>query len=92
VPASKQQGSVEPSLPAIVVSGDGDRLALAGVLEIVTLAQARDSLKKWSEQGPSRALDIAGLESIDTPGALLLCGLRDKGVELTASAPSTSRC
>lgn len=70
-------------MPAIVVSGDGDRLALAGVLEIVTLAQARNSLKKWSEQGPSRALDIAGLDSIDTPGALLLCGLRDKGVELT---------
>lgn len=34
-------------------------------------------------QGPSRTLDIAGLDSLDTPGALFLCGLRNKGVELT---------
>ncbi|OYZ59053.1 MAG: hypothetical protein B7Y21_00435 [Hydrogenophilales bacterium 16-61-112] len=27
-------------------------------------------------------LDIAGLDGLDTPGALFLCGLRDKGVEL----------
>ena len=67
----------------IVVSGDGDQLALAGALDIGTLAEARKSLKKWSRQGPSRSLDIARLESLDTPGALFLCGLRDKGVELT---------
>jgi len=28
-------------------------------------------------------LDVAGLDSLDTPGALFLCGLRDKGVKLT---------
>ena len=67
----------------MVVSGDGDRLALAGALEIATLDQARNSLKQWSKQGPSRTLDIAGLASLDTPGALFLCGLRDKGVKLT---------
>jgi phospholipid/cholesterol/gamma-HCH transport system permease protein len=83
VPANKQQGSADPSPPTVVVSGDGDRLALAGALEIVTLAEARNSLKKWSKQGPSRSLDVAGIDSLDTPGALFLCGLRDKGVKLT---------
>ncbi len=83
VPANKQQISATSSPPTIVVSGDGDRLALAGELEIATLAEAKTSLKKWSKQGSSRALDIAGLDSLDTPGALFLCGLRDKGVELT---------
>ncbi len=83
VPASKQQVSAEPSPPTIVVSGDGDHLALAGALEIVTLTAAKNALKQWSKPGPSRALDIAKLDSLDTPGALFLCGLRDKGVELT---------
>ncbi len=67
----------------IVVGGDGDQLSLAGALDIGTLAEARKSLKKWSRQGPSRSLDIARLENLDTPGALFLCGLRHKGVELT---------
>lgn len=83
VPANQQQASADPSPPTIIVSGDGDRLALTGTLEIVTLAEAKNSLRKWSKQGPSRALDIAGLDRLDTPGALFLCGLRDKGVELT---------
>jgi phospholipid/cholesterol/gamma-HCH transport system permease protein len=83
VPASNQQALAAPSPPRLVVSGDGDRLALAGALDIGTLAEARTSLKKLSEQGPSRSLDIAKLEGLDTPGALFLCGLRDKGVELT---------
>ena len=83
VPASKPEAPADPSRRALVVSGDGDRLALAGSLDIRTLAEARISLKKWSKKGPSRSLDIAGLESLDTPGALFLCSLRDKGVDLT---------
>jgi phospholipid/cholesterol/gamma-HCH transport system permease protein len=83
VPKNKQQISADPSGPTVVVSGDGDRLALAGALDIVTLAAARNSLKKWSRQGPSRSLDVAKLDSLDTPGALFLRGLRDKGVKLT---------
>lgn len=82
VPITKQQVLAEPSPPTVVVSGDGDRLALTGALEIATLAEANILLKKWSKQGSSRALDIAKLDSLDTPGALFLCGLRDKGVEL----------
>ena len=83
VPANKQQASADRSPPTVVVSGDGVRLALAGALVISTLAEARNSLKKWPKQGGSRSLDVAGLDSLDTPGALFLCGLRDKGVKLT---------
>ena len=83
VPASKQQAPADTSPPTLVVSGDGDQLALAGALGIGTLAEAKDSLQKWSKQGPARSLDVAKLDSLDTPGALFLCGLRHKGVKLT---------
>ena len=83
VSLSKQPASEGPSRQAAVVSGDGDQLALAGALDIGTLAEARNSLEKWSKHGPSRSLDLAKLENLDTPGALFLCGLHDKGVELT---------
>src|SRR5512140_3425371 len=78
----EQQTAADPSPPALVVSGDGDRLALAGALNANTLAEARNSLKQWSKQGPSRTLNVAKLDSLDTPGALFLCALRDNGVEL----------
>lgn len=81
--ANHRQASAAPPPPAVVVSGDGDRLALAGALEISTLTAARTSLKQWSKPGASRSLNVAKLDSLDTPGALFLCGLRDKGVELT---------
>ena len=48
-----------------------------------TLLAAEHSLQAWSTQGPSRQLDVTRLNSLDTPGALFLCGLRDKGVTLT---------
>ncbi len=83
VSADKRQASATPARPTVVVSGDGDRLVLAGTLEISTLVDARNSLEKWSKQGPSCSLNVAKLENLDTPGALYLCGLRDKGVELT---------
>lgn len=82
VPVNKQPLSTAPSPPTVAVSSDGDHLALAGVLEIATLAEARHALQKWSGHASSRVLDIAGLDSIDTPGALFLCDLRTHGVEL----------
>ena len=82
-PASKQQVAAKPAPPTVVVSGDGDQLALAGTLDRVTLAEARAALKPWSGKGSSRTLDIARLDNLDTPGALFLCGLRDQGVDLT---------
>ena len=65
-----------------VVSGDGNQLTLTGALEVSTLVEARRSLKTLSTAGSSRSLDVAKLDDLDTPGALLLCGLRDSGVEL----------
>ena len=82
MPSNKQRASAGPYPPAVVVSGDGDRLALAGALEIATLDEARKTMKHWSKPGPSRSLNVAKLDSLDTPGALLLCDLRDQGVEL----------
>jgi len=66
----------------VVVSGEGDRLALTGALDLATLADARKSLKQWSKRGTARSLDVAKLDRLDTPGALFLCGLVDKGVKL----------
>jgi phospholipid/cholesterol/gamma-HCH transport system permease protein len=79
--------SLSPPQSSIAVSGDGNHLALAGALEIATLETLRNLLPNWSRKGRSRTLDLSRLESIDTPGALYLCGLRDKGVELTAVRP-----
>lgn len=75
--------SAASASPTIAISGDGDRLALAGVLDIRTLGVAENSLKQRLKQRKSRALDLGKLSGLDSPGALFLCGLRDKGVELT---------
>ena len=73
--------------PGLAISGDGDRLALEGVLDIHALTELRRSLQHWQKQGRGgharRTLDLGKLSGLDTPGALFLCELRDKGVELT---------
>ena len=71
------------STPAFAVSGEGDRLALEGALDVRTLASATESLQRQVKQRKLRALDVDKLEELDTPGALLLLGLAGKGVELT---------
>src|SRR5207244_119792 len=86
------------------VSGEGDRLALEGVLDIHTLPEAQRSLRQALKQRKKGALDLANLSGLDTPGALFLCGLGDKGVTFTGvradpralascapTAPKTSR-
>jgi phospholipid/cholesterol/gamma-HCH transport system permease protein len=82
VSAEATQASADRVRPTVVISGDGDRLSLEGSLEIATLAEARAGLKKAQAL---RTLDISKLERIDTPGALFLCGLREKKVELTGT-------
>ena len=67
----------------IAVSGEGDRLALEGVLDIHTLPEAQRSLRQALKQRKKGALDLANLSGLDTPGALFLCGLGDKGVAFT---------
>lgn len=69
----------EPATQTFAITGDGDRLALEGVLDIHTLSEAEAALKERK----SGALDLAKLSGLDTPGALFLCGLREKKVELT---------
>src|SRR5687767_59300 len=73
----------QPAAPAIAVTGDGERRMLEGVLDIHTVAQARKALGQWLEESKARALDLGKLSGLDTPGALFLCGLRAKQVELT---------
>jgi phospholipid/cholesterol/gamma-HCH transport system permease protein len=79
----KQQTSTDPLPSTIVVRDNGGQLALAGDLGIRTLAEARNALKQLPKQGAKRSLDLAELDNLDTPGALFLCGLRDKGLTLT---------
>ena len=70
----------------LAVRGDGDRLTLEGALEIATIAEATRALAQWLREragGRHRALDLGSLTGLDSPGALLLCELRKKGVELT---------
>jgi phospholipid/cholesterol/gamma-HCH transport system permease protein len=63
---------------ALAVHADGDRWALDGALDIHTLSVAASALKP----GPPASLDIAALQRLDTPGALLLHRLRGQGVRL----------
>ncbi|HMC15857.1 MAG TPA: ABC transporter permease [Albitalea sp.] len=67
-----------PPEPAITLAADGDRAALAGVLGVHTLADARAQLK----QQRAHLLDLSNLAGLDTPGALWLCELRDGGMRL----------
>lgn len=82
-----QRASSQPPSPLFAVTEYGDRLALKGTLDIRTLAEAEESLKQRWKNHESRALDIGELDTLDTPGALLLCGLRDQDVELTRIRP-----
>ena len=74
-------------LPDFDVSGEGSNLRLAGSLGIHTLTKARhaldDRLQQASGAKTAYTLDLSGLDNLDTPGALLLCELRDKGAEPT---------
>src|SRR6266542_1041131 len=75
--------SEPPPPPTIAIDDDGHGLALSGTLDIRTMAEAERALKHWPKKQKSRALNLSKLSELDTPGALFLCGLRDKGVALT---------
>jgi len=81
--AAMPRMSTKPSLPSVAVRGDGEELALEGVLDIRTLATATDALAQQVKRKKPRALNLENLEELDTPGALLLCKLAANGVELT---------
>ena len=83
MPPSQKQPSAGPARPTVFATGDGAARALGGELGIATLADARSALTPWSRPGHGRSLDLSGLQSLDTPGALFLRGLRLQGVSLT---------
>jgi len=74
--------SSKSSTPMLAIEGEGDRLSFEGVLGLCTLTQARQALEHWRKQRKSRVLDVSKLSGLDTPGAMFLCELRDKHVEL----------
>jgi phospholipid/cholesterol/gamma-HCH transport system permease protein len=65
----------------VASSTDNDRLALEGALDIHSLAEAGTLFDQWLQSKQPRTLDLAKLSALDTPGALLLCGLRERGVQ-----------
>ncbi|HEV2606775.1 MAG TPA: ABC transporter permease, partial [Xanthomonadaceae bacterium] len=77
------RASAPPPSPTIAIVGDGDKMALEGVLDVRSLDQARSALGQWLKQRKARALDLRKLSGLDTSGAMFLCELRDKHVELT---------
>lgn len=83
----QRPSSPVPPPPKLVLDGKGPERKLAGSLGIHTLTEARGLLESSLEQHHGAktggSLDVSGVESLDTPGALLLCELRDNGVELT---------
>jgi len=83
-----QRASSQPPSLVLAISESGDRLTLKGALTIRTLAEAEKSLQAGWKQRKSRALDLGELDSLDTPGALLLCALRSHDVELTRIRPA----
>ena len=84
-----KQDSTEASA-TLSLHEKGDSLALEGALETSTLAEFTRSLAQWLKDGGAgrhfKALDLKGLSGLDTPGALFLRELREKGVELTGAS------
>jgi phospholipid/cholesterol/gamma-HCH transport system permease protein len=76
-----RESSENPS-PSIAINGEGSRIALEGVLDIHSLKQAKRALSSFLNQRKARTLDLGGLNGLDTAGAMFLCDLRDKRVEL----------
>jgi phospholipid/cholesterol/gamma-HCH transport system permease protein len=78
-----QEKAAEPVALTVTIDNDGERMTFEGALGIRTLAEAEEALNAWRTKHKSRVLDLGKLSDLDTPGALFLCGLHDKGVELT---------
>ncbi len=81
-----QQASPDPPLTA-ALDPESDRMRLAGDLDIRTLVRAEASIRAWISTRKPRVIDLSELKHLDTPGALFLSALREKGVELTGIGP-----
>ena len=91
-PANKQQASADAFPPTVVVSGDGDRLALAGALEILTLAAVKSSLANGRRKERRARLILPSLTAW-THRVRCFCAVFVTRVwNSPASAPNTRRC
>jgi ABC-type transporter Mla MlaB component len=79
--------TLSDSSPELAIDDRGDHPVLEGVLDIRSVPNAQVLLARWRKKPKGRALDVSGLETLDTPGALLLCALRREDVELTGVRP-----
>ena len=66
----------------IDIRADSGDLALAGALDIHTLPEAEHALEQHLKRHKPQSIDVRDLSKLDTPGALFLCGLHGRGVEL----------
>lgn len=71
--------------PGIDIVMDGEGLVIAGVLDIRTLPEAERAVRQYVEQHHPNSADLRNLTGLDTPGALFLRGLRDRGIALTGA-------
>lgn len=78
VRVNPQQISSTNPASLLALSSEAGHLALSGELRIDSLAQAEKLMADATAPEADTALDISGLTSLDTPGALFLCDLRDK--------------
>jgi phospholipid/cholesterol/gamma-HCH transport system permease protein len=81
-PVRAEQPERAPAL-TLTLGDTSNRGTLQGALGIHTVGEARQVLGRWPKNGETAALDLHDLTSLDTPGALFLCDLRDKGVTFT---------
>lgn len=63
-------------METITLREDGDRWAISGALNARTLPEA-EAIEQRLRQAKPRALDMRELGTLDTPGALFLCGIRE---------------
>ena len=80
-----------PASQTLVINGEGNLRAMDGMLDLRSIELARHSLEAWLKPGKSRKLDLAKLSGLDTTGALFLCELRDRKVELTHASAEHSQ-
>jgi phospholipid/cholesterol/gamma-HCH transport system permease protein len=86
-----RQHSPKPVSPDFAVNDGGKRLTLEGVLDVHTLQHAKLLLTQQLKTSKTKVFDLGKLGALDSTGALLLCGLREQGVELTGARAEHQR-
>ena len=77
----------QSAVPGLEVDEREGVAALSGTLDIHAVTPARRHLLRRGKNGIPRIVDLSRLVHLDTPGALLLCELRARNVELAGMRP-----